>query len=319
MSYVLIALVAAAILYVAVAWILGGILEPMSSARSWVSKAILNLLGRRSSNNDALIKAFNHDEVQEKIAKTKDKVSKFQDWHPHGIYVREPPSHVYQEYLCERSPFPSQKIDITEVDGLVQTTQLYNFQHLLEKVRPPRDYPGTLSAPTGKTELPKLLKPLEVMPEEPSLNLKRYSGVLSRLNAIVDKAHEKELRLFEEGTKKAKALETEISELNTHIDIANARANLLSKDVQATLDAQITNYQETYNNLCQTYRDAHEQKKARIDQILEEYEGGSPSGISEYVDLLLRQLELPPAIPRSWEVQYSPDNKTLIIEHQFPD
>jgi len=67
-----------------------------------------------------------------------------------------------------------------------------------------------------------------------------------------------------------------------------------------------------------SFLDARDQHNAEIDRRKEEYFERKPPAILDYCDLVLSNSEYPSCFPQSYELDFNPANRILIVDYQLP-
>lgn len=57
---------------------------------------------------------------------------------------------------------------------------------------------------------------------------------------------------------------------------------------------------------------------AKIDEMKNKYFESNPTSVLEYCEMVLNNSEYPDLFPKSFELEYNPDNKILIVEYELP-
>jgi len=68
-----------------------------------------------------------------------------------------------------------------------------------------------------------------------------------------------------------------------------------------------------------TFKSSQEATNRTVDELKASHTRGEQSAVEEYCGIVLENSSYPDCIPKSWELQYVPDNKTLVIDYQFPN
>lgn len=82
---------------------------------------------------------------------------------------------------------------------------------------------------------------------------------------------------------------------------------------------------EDYNNQVKDWEEKQaefykkqEKKNAKVDEFKRRYQEADPSTILEYCELVLNNSVYPESFPKSFELDYNPENKILIVEYALP-
>lgn len=84
----------------------------------------------------------------------------------------------------------------------------------------------------------------------------------------------------------------------------------ISEGYAASLDA--------WNKRKQAYLDDQAAKHAAIEELKEKYLSKEQQAITEYCDMVLSRSQYPDYFPQQYDLEYRPENKTLIVEYILP-
>jgi restriction system protein len=66
------------------------------------------------------------------------------------------------------------------------------------------------------------------------------------------------------------------------------------------------------------YLKKRDRRNAAVEEFKKKYMGGDPKAVIYYCDLVLSRSEYPDFAPQSYELDYNPNNKVLIVDYQLP-
>ena len=61
-----------------------------------------------------------------------------------------------------------------------------------------------------------------------------------------------------------------------------------------------------------------EKKNKKVDELSEKYMSCDQSAVLEYCEMVLNNSQYPDSFPKSFELDYNPDNKILVVEYSLP-
>jgi len=111
----------------------------------------------------------------------------------------------------------------------------------------------------------------------------------------------------------------------SEIDKQNSKLKQEYKDLLSNYDKTLhkiknTNQEEVrkWELEKQQFIAIQEEANSKIDALKQKYLTLDTSAILEYCDLVLNNSEYPDTFPKSYELDYNPDNKILIVEYSLP-
>lgn len=116
------------------------------------------------------------------------------------------------------------------------------------------------------------------------------------------------------GEKKAK-------EAERRFDVDHQAWQAEKEKRSAVYDAQLQEYEAAlaaWEQEREALKRAQEQSNAAIDAQKVDYSNGEASAILDYCDLVLSNSRYPDGFPQTYELDYSPENKILIVDYQLP-
>lgn len=184
------------------------------------------------------------------------------------------------------------------------------------------------SIPSPEKELKKLLslvpKPKEPIlreaPTEPSQ--KDYQPHFSFLDKLIKSRKEDKIQqaqlLFEKAIEywRSKCAEVDLSNErikeqyhNSNLEYEKALIEVKEKNIE---DIKVWEKEKSEFILIQ------EQTNLKVEALKELYFKIDPSAITEYCDLVLNNSQYPDSFPKSYELNYNPETKILIVEYSMP-
>jgi restriction system protein len=170
--------------------------------------------------------------------------------------------------------------------------------------------------PVPRPEKPALPKPvLPEIPPEPRGYDPKYMvepGILDRLITSrrtarikeADEQFERDHQTWQEAKEKAIAqYESQTQEYERKV-----------KEQEAEYKTALVKWEKEREE----YLNANEKSNAAIDKKKEEYLTGAPEAVVAYCDIVLSNSEYPDYFPKSYELEYRPDNGLFIVDYQLP-
>jgi restriction system protein len=163
-----------------------------------------------------------------------------------------------------------------------------------------------------KPALPPKPERPQIPPQPSPSDFAPRSGILDRIfagrraakkrlaNKVFKEAREK---WKEDGAKTAASYNTRVREYN---DAAHDLARI-HRELVAAWEEEGSEYLRK-----------RDQANAAIDQKRDKYLKGDPEAIEDYCDMVLSNSEYPDYFPQSYELEFNPDNKTLIVDYELP-
>jgi len=106
-----------------------------------------------------------------------------------------------------------------------------------------------------------------------------------------------------------------------HADEAEAENARRQQTYEAQHAADANAWQESMA-LHEGHKSAYEHEQYRhnkdVDEHQHSYERGEPGAVYDYFDLVLNASSYPDLFPREWELEYSPENRMLIVDYTLP-
>ena len=141
-------------------------------------------------------------------------------------------------------------------------------------------------------------------PEPPNQELSKYKPKLSLLERLIKSKGQKKLLAAEE------LLKTDISRHNQECkEIDNKNITAITE-----FEKRLAKWESEKNAFIQKQNAGNK----KVDDLKESYFSGDRNAVENYCELVLNNSLYPEDFPKSFDLEYDPDNKTLIIEYQLP-
>lgn len=160
--------------------------------------------------------------------------------------------------------------------------------------------------PEAKPKKPKALPKKEYPPEPMKLEPK-----LSLLDRLIKSLREKKIKQYEI---KNQALFEEWQKEKAVVDTYNLTVEEDYKKAVARWKEEVKGWEERK----QSFLQQQEKYNKKIDQLKEGYFKLQDDSVVEYCSMVLENSVYPESFPKSFELDYSSNNKILIIEYQLP-
>ena len=216
-------------------------------------------------------------------------------------------------------PQPTSIIDIDEFSSICRVSDVPTFEPLWGILKQEPHYP--LRPPTKLPDLPAPPSWTRWQTEipDPVYELPLYKGKFSFLNRFVHAAYKGEVdRVAAARTWKVEFVEA-ARKRNAQMERLADKALELWEQVKSEQELAFANVMSGYNQSALAYevaaRDEQEQVRARWELTMRP---GS-DGLLAQIDLALRTMSLPDAVPRNAETRFDIDSGVLIHEQRFPD
>lgn len=262
-------------------------------------------------------KSILQNKVNSHVAKLEERWNKLV--HKQNIFKTKEDLQKEAEYRTQEA-----LINLKQIAGLLTHTldidDTVNWEMLKDKSK--------FRLPNPEKELTKLLtsivKPkeqaLSTYPQEP--NLKFFDPKFSFFDNIFKSKKAKKIN--SSNLQYEQALE-DWKKQCSKIDRQNLKVKQQYKDLLSTYDkiqhkVKNTNQEEVKRWELEKQQFIAIQKEAnsKIDALKQKYLSLDTSAVLEYCDLVLNNSEYPDTFPKSYELDYNPDNKILIVEYSLP-
>jgi restriction system protein len=195
-----------------------------------------------------------------------------------------------------------------------------NWEQLKDKTK--------FSVQSPEKELNKLLSAIR-KPSEPSNfefpkkpEIINYQPKLSFLDKIFKSKKEAKIEqannLFEQAIKDWETKCTQTSEDNQNLKNEFQKEVLNYEKQIATVKRKNGEDIKQWEKEKSEFISSQEQDNAKVDSMKEMYLKLDPSSVIEYCDLVLNNSIYPESFPKSYEIDYNPDSKIVIVEYSLP-
>lgn len=160
------------------------------------------------------------------------------------------------------------------------------------------------------------------VPEEyaaPALSLPLWNPPFKFLNVYVKAAHAGIISKYQQLESRRIDLESTARKLNkARMDSWNKALERYQKALTQFHQhcGQHVKKREAARIAFDKARDADLEPLRQAQTFIEKQD---PEGVVRHFDLVLRQLVLPPFVPRQWMIRFERETKTLLVEHRFPE
>lgn len=87
---------------------------------------------------------------------------------------------------------------------------------------------------------------------------------------------------------------------------------------QAKVRQEVANETKVWQKKKADFEDTQEKKNRKVDEMKAQYMHCDQSAVIEYCELVLNNSQYPDSFPKSFELDYNPENKILVIEYSLP-
>ena len=202
-----------------------------------------------------------------------------------------------------------------KVDEILSGKYSYDYEDKNFNLPQPPDFPHLQKLyPITEEELPS-----------PKLNLPKNNlkGIKRRLfygflQNQIKRKYSKEIKEYKEWVKKRNEIISKYEKWNEEISASNGKLIEKFQDVKNQHESNLLAYKHELEIDYQKRIDESQRQKDKIFNIQQGYKSLLNEGIETYIELILKRIPLPYALPRNAKVSYSADSRIVIIEHQFP-
>lgn len=217
-------------------------------------------------------------------------------------------------------PQPTRTLDIDKLRDICRMEPEPSFESLWgildEEFRYPVWPPSKLPDPPA----PPLWTPWQQAEiPEPVFDPPLYEGRLSILNRFVYAAHKSEVDHVATARAWKAEIEEAASKRNAEMERLAKKASALWEQVKSEQEEAFAKAMAIYNQDAQAYEKAFYAEQALFRSHWELTRRPGSNGLLPRIDLALRTMSLPDAIPREAESRFDADSGVLIHEQRFPD
>ena len=123
----------------------------------------------------------------------------------------------------------------------------------------------------------------------------------------------KERKIQEFGNKYSAAIKN-WEEEKVNVDKFNVQLDKEFEDEVQKWGRDVVEWEKRKNEFLQKQTDFN----VKIDQMRESYLNQNATSVIEYCEMVLNNSKYPDSFPKSFELEYNPDNKILIVEYELP-
>jgi len=215
---------------------------------------------------------------------------------------------------------------IEELENLLKHTLSINNKIQWHKLKNRKKFTERNPAEHLESALNNIIKPLKdelaPIPVKPDLSSVEFKIKITFFDKIFSSSRKYKERFIEDKYKSAleqwesqsKEVDLNNSQIekdyeNAIIEFEKSRKRCLKENQILVADwekrkTEFNNQQEEYNS--------------KIDKLKEDYVNQSGVAVLEYCERVLNNSEYPDSFPQKFELEYSPNNKILIIEYELP-
>lgn len=109
-----------------------------------------------------------------------------------------------------------------------------------------------------------------------------------------------------------------IEQENKELSEGYQAAMLVYRHQREQLDALIVKETSEWERQRKEFETQQQQANANVDQLQADYFNKAPAAVIEYCEIVLNSSLYPESFPKSYEVDYNPDNGILVVEFTLP-
>ncbi|MCF8453984.1 MAG: restriction endonuclease [Pedobacter sp.] len=231
-----------------------------------------------------------------------------------------------KEEILKEAEFQTKlaKNAIIEVENVLLKTLTINDVVNWEKLKDKRKYPvprpkeglsvNQKSRPTPQK--PKLLKhPAQPNPEDFKVKLSFLDRVFTSVKEEkIQKAERNYAEAFKNWKSSCNKIDVGNRKLMSQFDTDLSKHKHETEKLHQSHLLDIKNWERDES----TFYNKQKQDNLKVDELKNLYLQLDPSAIVEYCDLVLNNSEYPENFPKSFEIEYQPDSKILIVDYSLP-
>lgn len=191
---------------------------------------------------------------------------------------------------------------LNRIDNLLIHTLSINDEVNWENLKKKKKF--SESKPTEPVKRKYKRYPSEPIKEEPALTFLEKMILRGRRERKIKEAEAR----YSAELAKWKEEKQEVDEFNHMID-----SDFESIDMK-NWESDVLGWEDRKTNFLQD-QDAF---NARIEEMRASYLSNNSESVVEYCDMVLNNSEYPESFPKSFELEYNPDSKILIVEYELP-
>lgn len=216
-------------------------------------------------------------------------------------------------------PQPTRTLDIDNIRDICSMAPELSFESLWGILNEEFCYPVRPPSKLTDPPAPPSWTPWRAEIPDPVFDPPLYEGRLSILNRFVCAAHKSEIDRVATARVWKAEIEEATSKRNAEMERLAGKASALWERVKAEQEEAFAKVMAIYNQDVQTYEKAFHTEQALFRSICELSRRPGSDGLLTRIDLALRTMSLPDAVPREAESRFDADSGVLIHEQRFPD
>jgi len=211
-----------------------------------------------------------------------------------------------REANIEEASFRTQEAieSLKQIDNLLIHTLSVDDRVDWESLKKKEKYPE--QSPVKPTKKSK-----KQHPSKPDILSPEFTPVFTFLEKVF--ASKKKRKIQECGHKYSAAIAKWEKE-KSNVDKFNDQLDRDFEDEERKWESDIAEWEKRRSEFLQVQADFN----ARIDQMKESYLSQNSDSIVEYCEMVLNNSRYPDSFPKNFELEYSPDNRILIVEYELP-
>jgi restriction system protein len=168
--------------------------------------------------------------------------------------------------------------------------------------------------PSKKEVIQRPLKPSETSSEfTPDITF--FDKIFSSKRIAKEKlAKEKYLSVLRNWENECKRIDKENKLNESQYEIAFLEYNNRIDEIKIETSNEVKEWEKRK----QEFSNKQAEFNAKIDEMKNRYFELNPTSVIEYCEMVLNNSEYPDSFPKSFELEYNPDNKILIVEYELP-
>jgi restriction system protein len=142
-------------------------------------------------------------------------------------------------------------------------------------------------------------------PDEPSPDSQEYLPNLNLLDRLISSWKQKKV---------------EAARMHFESDLANWKSQVAKVDLQnVKAEADYKENVKKWESDKNAFKAAQEAHNSEIDTHKASYLEKSPDSVVDYCDFVLSNSEYPDSFPKSWQLEYNPETRLLLVEYSLPN
>ena len=216
-------------------------------------------------------------------------------------------------------PQPTCVMDIEELPSICRMSAAPTFEPMWAILKQVPSYPIRPPSKLPELPAPPLWNPWHDEIPAPVFEPPLYKGRLSILNRFVHAAYKGEMDRVDTARACKAEIEDAMSKRNTQMERLAAQAANRSKQANAAQEEAFARAMSRYNQDAKSYAEDFLAEQALVRAHWEQTQLAGSDGLLARIDLALRTMSLPDAVPREAQSRFDTDSGVLIHEQRFPD